>query len=90
VEAGVSLISASPRNSKAEDVGYTLFFLGSKALMAVHVDSTPNFAFQRSEPVLDPSKYLLSPLAALQHDVSTDGQRFLVAKPVAESDECES
>jgi serine/threonine-protein kinase len=70
--------------------GHTLFFLGSKALMAVRVESAPSFAFQTPEPVLDRGKYLFSTPAALQYDVSSDGQRFLVAKPVAETDEGES
>jgi hypothetical protein len=70
--------------------GHTLFFLGSKALMAVRVESAPSFAFQRPEPVLDRGKYLLSTPAPLQYDVSPDGQRFLVLKAVAEADESES
>jgi Tol biopolymer transport system component len=65
--------------------GHTLFFLGSKSLMAARVESAPNFAFQAPEAVLDRSKYLLSTPAPLQYDVSPDGQRFLVLKPVAQA-----
>ena len=70
--------------------GHTLFFLSPKSLMAARVESAPSFAFQAPEAVLDRSKYLLSTPAALLYDISPDGQRFLVLKPMAQADAGES
>jgi serine/threonine-protein kinase len=70
--------------------GRTLFFLGPKSLMEARVENAPRFGFHSPEAVLDRGKYLLSIPAPVQYDVSPDGQRFLLLKPVAEADAGES
>jgi serine/threonine-protein kinase len=86
VEAGKWQISSNGGEAPrwARD-GRTLFFLGPKSLMASRVESTPSFTFQTPEALLDRGKYVLSTPAPLQYDVSPDGQRFLVLKPVTDA-----
>jgi Tol biopolymer transport system component len=87
VEAGKWQISSNGGEAPkwARD-GHTLFFLGPKSLMVSRIESTPRFVFQTPEAVLDRGKYVLSTPAPLQYDVSPDGQRFLLLKPVTDAD----
>jgi serine/threonine-protein kinase len=66
--------------------GRTLFFRSAKSLMAAAVETGPRFSFRAPEAVLDIRGYEFRRGPPRTYDVSPDGQRFLLAKPVAGAD----
>jgi serine/threonine protein kinase/Tol biopolymer transport system component len=60
--------------------GRELFYRSGDKMMAV--DITTQLGFAAGKPrMLFEEQYLLSPLTALNYDVSSDGERFLMLKP---------
>jgi serine/threonine-protein kinase len=66
--------------------GRTLFFRSAKSLMAAAVETAPGFSFRTPEAVLDITAYEFRRGPPRTYDVSRDGQRFLLVKPVAGAD----
>jgi serine/threonine-protein kinase len=62
--------------------GRTLFFRSAKSLMAAVVETAHGFSFRAPEPVLDITGYEFFRGPPRTYDVSPDGRRFLLVKPV--------
>ncbi len=60
--------------------GRELFYRSGDKMMAVDIATQPSFAAGKPRMLFE-GQYQLSPVPAVNYDVSPDGQRFLMVKP---------
>jgi Tol biopolymer transport system component len=61
--------------------GRELFYRAGDKMMAVDINTQPGFAAGKPRELFE-GHYMLNPLGRANYDVSPDGQRFLMLKPV--------
>jgi Tol biopolymer transport system component len=65
--------------------GRELFYRSSDKIMAVEITTQPSFSAGKSKAVVE-GPYLPTPATLSNYDVSPDGQRFLMLKPVEQTE----
>jgi serine/threonine-protein kinase len=63
--------------------GSALYFVGPSQMMRVAVEAAPTFSWRTPEAILERGAYTLRTRSFSSFGLSTDGQRFLLIKPVA-------